>query len=153
MDKKELDNDMKQWAEDINYAFKNCESQKYIDKYRFYDFDLEKSQSLKKFILLIYNLENDVNENLKINFDLYKKLCFGREYIRYELTVQGNTTYKDIFIQIPYNEYSYKNGLLFTIANVFIEIYRDTKFLTSEIKEEFKKLTEQAYQDFAINKK
>lgn len=142
----------KAWIEWTNVR-NNCESKKYIEKYGISEYNLEESQSLKTFVALIYNLEKDTTEKLKIDFSFYKNLCYGREYIRYEINIQGGITYKNIFIQIPYNEYSYKNGLLFTIANIFIEIYSDTKFLTSEIKQEFKKLTEQAYQDFAINKK
>ena len=143
----------KEEVDQLIELYNNCESKKYIDKYGIFSFDLSNSQSLKTFVALIYNLEKDTSENLKINFSFYKNLCFGREYIRYEINAQGSVTHKHIFIQIPYSLYEYKRGLMFTIANVYIELYKNNhKFMTDEIRSIFKELTEQAYQDFVTNK-
>ena len=142
-----------EWVKSMNNSYNNCESKKYIDKYNIHDFELSSSQPLKKFIAMVYNIKNDIGDNLKIDFIFYKNLCFGREYIRYEMSVQGGFTSKNIFIQIPYKEYNYKNGLIFTIANIYEELYGSELSYNDEFNLTFKKLIEEAYQDFFINKK
>lgn len=145
--------EVENWAKRMNDSYRNCESKKYIDKYDIHDFELSSSQSLSKFIALIYNIKNDVGDKLKIDFVFYKNLCFGREYIRYEILVQGGFTSKNIFIQVPYNEINYKSGLIFTIANVYEELYNRELPYNGEFKLTFRKLVEEAHQDFVINNK
>lgn len=143
------DND---FAKEMNDLWNNCESNKYLDKYGISQYDLGRSQSLKTFIVLIYKIEKDRSDKLKIDFNFYKNVSYGREYIRYVLKIKG-TYEKDIFIQIPYNENNYKNGSMFTIANVYEELYENQSSYFSEIKSTFRELTEQAYQEFITNKK
>lgn len=127
-----------------------CEANKYLKKYDIYVTEL--SQSLSKFIVLLYNIEKDKNDNLEIKFYMQHNLCFGREYIRYSLELDSFFS-KEIFIQIPYNEYAYQKGELFTIANVYKDLYENELPYGKGFRSDFEELAEKAHQDFVINKK
>ena len=139
------------FVKQANDSWNNCESNKYLDKYGISKYDLGRSQSFKTFIILIHRIEKDRSDKLKIDFDFYKNLSYGREYVRYVLRIKG-TYEQDIFIQIPYNENNYKNGSMFTIANVYEELHENQSSYFSEIKLKFRELTEQAYQEFVTRK-
>lgn len=120
----------KEFVKTLNENYLNCTSRKYIDKYDICPFDLERSIPLEKFIVLIQNIEKDKSDKCNIEFDMYENISFGKKYIRYLIKVTGDlTSQKQIYTQFAFDEYNYKNGLLFTVANIYCSLYqRDFEF-------------------------
>lgn len=137
-----------EFAKNLESSFDDCECTKYLIKYKINKFDSSYSLSLKTFIALIWNIQNDASENLQIKFSVEKKVSFGRHYVRYTLFLKG-TYSEELFIQIPYKIYNYQDGSIFTLLN----IYQEINGLNSELAEQQKELVEQSYADFVTNYK
>lgn len=143
----------KDFSDDLNNFYNKCASTKYLTKYGL-NYHLNDSVSLKTFIILVLSIENDLKEfeNLSLKFGFFKNVSFGREYMRYYLKISGFMT-KIIFIQIPYNEFEFKKGNLFTIANVFDDCVPKFLQVYDEINDKsffqnFNELVKMATNDF-----
>lgn len=132
----------------INDSWNNCEARKYLEKYSIHSTDMGYSLSLMKFIALIWNLKSDNTEKLHIKLSVGIKLSYGREYVRYTLNIKG-TYWQELFIQIPYKIYNYRDGSFFTLLNINEEV----NGMDSELDQQKKELVELAYADFVTNYK
>jgi hypothetical protein len=133
---------------EIGNLFDNCETSKYLKKYNIQHYDKGYSLSLKKFISLIWNLKKDATDQLQIEFSFEQKNSFGRKYIRYNLALQG-TFSEVIFIQIPYDKSNFKDGSLFTLLNIHIEV----NGMDFEMATQHRELVNQCYFDFVTDYK
>lgn len=137
-------------VKEINDMYENCEGNKYLKKYGIYYLSND-SQKFKDFVAFLYNIEKDTTEKLKLKFLFYRNKSYGRDYLRYSLIINDNFSTKELFIQIPYNEENYKTNRLFTIANIYNELYAEKDCYyegEGEFREDFRKLVEEAEKEF-----
>lgn len=140
----------KEWSKQMSEMFENDEVSKYLKKYQINNGEIGNSLCFKTFVVLIFSLKNDMKiENLKIKFSVIKKVSFGRDYLRYSINLKGNFISEELFIQVPYKIWSYKDGSLFTLFNIYEEI----NGLDYELSNQKNELIKQSYSDFVTNYK
>ena len=130
----------------MNYL-EDCETTKYLKKYSVPFFN--ESQSFSFFVQLLYTIPFYENEKLKIKFYMKRNINFGRDYIRYSIFLEDRIS-REIFIQIPFNSYTYKKNSLFAIANVYEEIIQNSLIIDNDFYSDFNELLETAYNRFII---